>query len=264
MVSVISPLTEGAIESALNLTNLYGTGSDVVDADRFEFIFSSRYRDLLRRSDNSQQAQWALRHGPQANVSSSSPGGSLVGVPKSAGADLGPVKMPLNPTIVRFTQPKRYVVEKTMGGTDFHFFSDMNYRDMDIMTISIEGSTGNLNVYSDNPYEAEEAEKRLRAFHSLLALTEEGMLIQGSDRVMRNVMTFTMQSVIHSSVYMFEGFFTKRMEFAESADSPYSRKYVLEFIVLDTPSSVAAINSLSAPQYAPSPTNVPKGSVPQL
>ena len=245
MVSVISPISQNFIESSLNsLVNdaLTLPRSDVHDPGP-RFIFSSRYRDLLA-NDRTGYARTA-NLGPLANVSPDSLGGKLSSNQTGTSKPTR-VEMKQNPSVVRFVQPKRFVQDKTMGGTDFHFFSDENLRNLDVMTITIEGSTGNLDYRNGDPDSQIQALNRLHSFHNLLSLTEEGMLIKGSDRVMKNMMTFTITSLLFPAPFIFDGFVSKRMEFSEDAQDPFARRYSLEFIVTATPTSLASINAALA------------------
>lgn len=266
MPSFISPLTDGAIESALTrLVNASTSSIDGANAEdpRSPLIFSSEAR---RRFSKSNTVDGVQRVTTLAEIQRQTSGGQLVsetfsyvrpannGVRDDSGALKGAdtnVTMLLNPKTISFKQPKRYTRQDTMNGSIIHHFTNSKGQNNDLLTISMQGNTGNISQVGSLE-DAMQARNRLLAWHNLYALTHEQVLCTDNDGLpFENKFYITYVSALFPIEVTFTGIFTEVLEFSDSGTKPNSRDYSLSFLVSDiTPGMddlVARINSVIFP-----------------
>jgi hypothetical protein len=119
------------------------------------------------------------------------------------------------------------------GATFFHF-SDRNGQNNDILTLDFTGNTGN--IWSKDPAN----KQKLLIWHMLYRMSREPMHFDVSDitdgtTVRRaNQQYIYYQTPLFPSQIQFTGFFSKVLEFEESAESPFNRQYTMAFTVTGT------------------------------
>lgn len=147
--------------------------------------------------------------------------------------------MEVNPKSVRFTQPKRYSRKDTLGGTVWYHFTNTKGQNNDVLTIDFRGNTGNIDRRGSLDPEAANGDaidgtgalKKLIVWHNLYLLTREPMYLGNG---VRNDFTISYISPLMPFAIDLVGFFTKVLDFEESADKPFSREYSMQFIVQRT------------------------------
>jgi hypothetical protein len=104
------------------------------------------------------------------------------------------------------------------------------------------GSTGNIDTQADF-FDALKtgANLKLRTWHELYSLSREPVLlseantgIQGIPRGIRNDFFITYRTILMPIQITLIGFFENVLDFEESADEPFNRRYSFSFKVLDT------------------------------
>jgi hypothetical protein len=152
------------------------------------------------------------------------------------------VSMMVNPSSVRWSQPKRFTKRDTMTGSVFFHFSDTNGSNNDILTLTFSGNTGNIDTQGEVNYNAPTdtgpaastvtgAPNKLRTWHELYALTREPVLLDGG---VKNEFFITYRTVLFPTPITFIGFYNTTLDFTESAEKPYSRDYTFSFTVTNT------------------------------
>lgn len=136
------------------------------------------------------------------------------------------VELPLNPRSVAFDQPKRFVKKDTRTGSVFFHFTDPDGRNQDLLTLTFEASTGNI-----DPRTAEGLENHLRWLNLYAMSREPVRLLDGSENVIRcafssRAMPFPVD---------FSGFFKSVVKFTETGARPNSFDYTFEFQVTAAP-----------------------------
>lgn len=139
------------------------------------------------------------------------------------------INMAINPRSVQFNRPKRMTQKKTPTGTVLTHWTDRRGRNGDLLTLTFEGSTGNIDMRgSDGSGPDTGAAYKLQVWHNLWLLTQEPVLI--GDRLLNEaIITYT--SPLMRVPIEFRGQFAREMTFTETADKPHSRDYSMEFIV---------------------------------
>ena len=152
------------------------------------------------------------------------------------------ISMAVNPSSVKWNQPKRWVKRDTMGGSVFFHFTDRGGHNNDVLTLSFSGNTGNINAYntSIDTSVVTGARIKLKMFHDLYNLTREPVLLTNGQR---NDVFITYQTLIMPVPVTFIGFFNTVLEFSESSSQPFSRDYSFSFTVLGSSPSLNDISS---------------------
>lgn len=162
------------------------------------------------------------------------------------------IALALNPKSVRFTQAKRFVKKDVRNGSVFFHFTNSKGQNNDILTMSFQGNTGNIDLSGSvitperNPtalqsgtgIDAQQrveqdtgALRKLMVWHNLYQLSREPMLLDDNTE---NEFTISYVSPLFPQPIEFKGFFEKVLEFEESAAKPNSRDYSFSFIVTST------------------------------
>jgi len=151
------------------------------------------------------------------------------------------IAMAVNPSSVTFNQPKRWTKKDTRQCSVYFHFTNTRGQNNDVLTMGFKGNTGNIDLRGTvgNPdlsidqntqgFDTGALQKYL-CFHNLYALTREPMLL---DDGTQNVFTIGYQSGVFPEM-IFDGFFSKVLEFEENGEKPNSRDYYFEFIVRNT------------------------------
>lgn len=144
------------------------------------------------------------------------------------------IRMVINPKSVQFSQPKRWTKKDTRDGSVFFHFTNRKGQNNDILTMSFQGNTGNIDLRNDLTLPREQGTpglSKLKTWHNLYQLTREPMLLPDNSL---NAFTITYNSQLLPVPIKFTGFFNQVLEFTESADKPNSRDYSFEFTVTST------------------------------
>lgn len=166
---------------------------------------------------------------------------------------LPPVALRVNPHVVTFKQPKRISRKDTQGGTAFFHWTDAAGFNNDILELEMRGRTGNIRnrpspsaldgvvvpklqavanwlnqsppgAVTDNPGAAKHY-----SWARLYQLSRAPMInLQTGER---NQFDLLYQSPLFPAPLLFTGFFSKILDFSESAESPNMVEYSLSFTV---------------------------------
>jgi len=239
--SIFPPLSTGTIDQELN--RLLGQGGGLVsgtnmDENRNAFTFSSRLRfthfnaDQDRMTELRDAQEYAKTLSASSNVSQPSTAARIEDLTGQLNKAFPVISMIINPHNVKFTQPKRFTAQKTQSGTVHHHFSDEKGQNNDILTISMQGNTGNIMNLGSTKEERDRAMQRLKTWHELYQLTREPMwFVDSKGFRTRNEFYITYSSPLIPLPVQFMGFFAKVLDFDESAEKPFSKDYSFEFIV---------------------------------
>lgn len=248
MPSLISPITEGAIESALSsLFQATGGGSGTAgEIVRSPLLFTSTLRKRvldgrLDRLKELEQEREATRLGVtipvefQGGVTTTADTQLVKEIVDITGAmqkAMPVIKMAVNPSTVSFAQPKRFGTMQTKRGTDYFFFTDSKGENNDVLTISFKGSSGNIfRKPGQSAEDRAKADERLKVWHNLYSLTREPEILSDGTQ---NQKTITYTSPVFPIEIEFRGFFSKVLEFSEEGTKPGSVDYSMEFTVQET------------------------------
>lgn len=241
MPSLISPVFSGAIDTALN--QLIGAGSNNSDNSidpRAALVFTSRLRQkILTERVERLSTDFALFN---RNVNDRSAFSRIVANASrkeisditgqmQKGRNLPTIALEVNPKSIEFQQPKRYTRVDTLRGTDFHHFTNSKGQNNDLLTIKLQGNTGNISRLGRTKEDQDRSIQRLTVWHNLYQLTREPMLLSDGRS---NVMTISYVSPLFPVQVNFDGFFTRVLDFSENAMKPNSRDYNMEFVVQST------------------------------
>jgi len=254
-MSLLAPISAGAIDAALNSLVHGATGPQGANEDpRTPFVFSSRLRQLLLAKNTDRLAEQGKAQ-IQTTLLAQNPGVSFGAISAIASqtsqavaanqAATQPVSdmanslvraMPyvsceLNPNSIEFDQPKRYTRQDTQRGTVFYHFTNDKGQNNDLLTIRMQGNTGNLSLRGRTPEDRARSVRRLDVWHNLYQLTREAMLLSDGSP---NVFTIDYASALFPVPIRFEGFFTQVLKFSENAKKPNSRDFSMEFVVQAT------------------------------
>lgn len=130
------------------------------------------------------------------------------------------IELAINPTSVKWTQQKRTSRRDVISGSVFfHYADEEELRNNDVLVLDVAGTTGNLMDKS-----------KLRVWHDLYSLSREPVVtIDG----LQNECTIRYSTDLIPDMLLF-GFFSKPLEFSESADKPFMRDYSFSFTVIDS------------------------------
>lgn len=152
------------------------------------------------------------------------------------------VSMEVNPHSIDFDQPKRFARQDTVRGSVFHHFTNDKGQNNDILTLTFQGSTGNISLRGSTPDEIQRSKRRLIVWENLYHLTREPMLLSNGTQ---NEFYVTYMSALFPVDITFTGFFSRVLKFSEKAEKPNSRDYSMEFTVTSVDPDLDDILSLS-------------------
>lgn len=169
----------------------------------------------------------------------------------SVGLNMPVIQMAINPQTIKWTQHKRVTKRDTMEGSVFFHFTNERNQNNDILTMSFTGKTGNINTQANlaDVYNTG-ANLKLRIWHELYALSREPLLLSkqttGLDIPdgLRNEFFITYRTPLMPIQITLIGFFSKVLEFTESAQDPHNRDYNFDFTVTNTSPSLDDLSGL--------------------
>lgn len=154
------------------------------------------------------------------------------------------VQMTVNPNSVKFSQSKRISTpRKTIGGTTYFNWTDVNGRNLDVITMSISGETGTITglgktttqqaktglITVGGTYQGTRAQKNAQNFAKWYNLTAEPAI--DPKILVPNVWTIRYKSLIFPDI-IFSGFYMNVLDFTDEAvQNPFNKKYSVVFIV---------------------------------
>lgn len=256
MASSISPFTSGAIDSLLSsvLNPATGGGSaSNADDPRVPYLLTSTMRQQLlsKTADRLEDLQTQLNGAADARKTLNNVGIlqqkalTSIGITDAQIAQqiedlsgqmdgaMPEIFLEINPKSVVPVQPKRFTRQDTMGGTDFHHFTDKKGYNNDVLTLSFAGNTGNIAIDKNQDPEARDrATKRISILHNLYQLTREPRLLLPAGTT--NIISITFQSMAFPIPIQFDGFFPRVLDYALSAEKPNSVEWKFDFIVQAT------------------------------
>jgi len=171
-----------------------------------------------------------------------------------------PIALRVNPHVISWKQGKRMTRKNTAGGTAFFHWTDRDGRSNDLLELDFRGRTGNIlnrpspkstdfiavellqkaanylgnlgpGSVTDNPGAAKHY-----VWSRLYQLTRERMV--DVDTGDRNIFQILYRSPILPAPVLFTGFFSKVMDFSETAESPHMLEYSMTFTVQDSQPSL--------------------------
>lgn len=156
------------------------------------------------------------------------------------------VSMHLNAHTVTFQQGKRYARLDSISGTDYHHFLNANHENNDVLTVSFQGSTGNID------HRSQFAAKRREIILDLRDLTLEAKLYTLNGKLRHNRFYVSYTSKLFNTTITLVGMFSKAMDVNERAEKPFSSDYSMEFIVdkdLTVPRRTIAAHKQITPNF---------------
>lgn len=162
--------------------------------------------------------------------------------------DVQPISMLVNPNSIEWSWPKRKSKLRTRKGTTFYFFTGDDGSSLDILELSLRGSTGSIELPPDwnrqgrltganalLAFTDNEAAKKLIVWHRLYQLSREPDVTQeavaGLRRDYRNYQFMSYVSPLFPYPLVFQGHWDAALSFTETADKPGSREYSGKFVV---------------------------------
>jgi len=222
------------------------SGAQAMLPPRAAMLFTSRMRQLAVRAAGEQtEGGGEIALGKAASDALAFFGGQKTFMPSIA--------MAVNPNSVKFVQPKRFSKKDTRDGSVFFHFTNNKGQNNDLLTLQFAGNTGNLDLrgsLGDPNQEPSQSQQevtnaasgqgagsdtgalyKLLVWHNLYLLTREPMVLGDGTE---NLFSIMYSSPLFPSQITFQGFFTRVLEFEESAEKPNSRNYTFEFQVTAT------------------------------
>ena len=164
--------------------------------------------------------------------------GRAANVPPDNGAMIA---MAVNPQSIRWDQPKRFAKKDTQTGSLFLFFSDQAGENNDILTLTISGTSGNIDTKSMNNADsnasdyASQNSQKLIIWHRLYNLTRQPMFYTDNQGITyQNNFYIIYRTILIPFELRFIGFFSKVLEFSENATDPFKRDFTMQFTVTTT------------------------------
>jgi hypothetical protein len=141
----------------------------------------------------------------------------------------------VNPSSIQWTQAKRIQRQDVRNGTVFTHFMNTAGQDIDILELTLSGTTGNIDLREETfaafATQPVAARRKLQVWHNLYALTREPRLIPPN---IVNKQTIRMQTKLFPGTIRLSGFYSSVLQFTESADAPNSVDWTMNFTVQDT------------------------------
>jgi hypothetical protein len=148
------------------------------------------------------------------------------------------VEMLINPHTIQFTQPKRFTKMDHRNGSVFFHFANEKGQNNDILKLTFNGNTGNIDRRSYAGADKKKKKERdysnwnkLLAWHNLYQLTREPVVLKDGTR---NEFIITYMSPLFPVPIDFYGFYNNVLTFSEAGITPFSREYTFEFTVSHT------------------------------
>lgn len=141
------------------------------------------------------------------------------------------LRMVINPLAIRFDQRKRISVRDVIGGKVYYHWTDAKGRDNDILTLGINGVSGNIDprvIKKDRGTGFGNLAKHL-AWAKLYQMTVDPIIDPLSNRL--NLVTCTIQTVLIPFPIQFEGHFPAAMTFSDTSEQPFNKAWSLNLVV---------------------------------
>jgi len=156
---------------------------------------------------------------------------------------VAPLCMLINPQQVQFAQTKRIQKQDVVGGTIYFHFSNARGQNNDILTLSLSGTTGNIDprafqrqigriLGADLTFDRTGAKDHLLAWLRFYKLTLDPIV--DLEAGVPNMVTMTYASALFPKQVKFRGFFMNVLQFSESAQEPFQRQWSVQFTVQST------------------------------
>jgi hypothetical protein len=142
--------------------------------------------------------------------------------PQQSSLPVDQVVMYVNPNTITWKQEKRYSETKVRDGTRFQHFENAARENNDVLRLSFNGSTGNIDLRSPGGLD------KLKSFYSLYLMSREPEFLPGGAV---NTISLTYASKLFPEPFILEGFFDSVVNFSETAGKPHSRDYSFDFVV---------------------------------
>ena len=196
------------------------TGQKQSDDIRQPIIFTSEYRQRLytRGANPSPQVELGASRVNDRDL-------DVVGLSRPD-VVMTNIEMMINPSSIRWEQPKRITKRDTREGSVFFHFTNSRGQNNDVLTLRFEGSTGNIDMRGASETGAF---RKWLVWHNLYLLSREPILLSDGTE---NLVRITYMSPLWPSPMDFYGFFEAVLEFAETGDKPNSRDYSFSFKVM--------------------------------
>lgn len=155
----------------------------------------------------------------------------------------------LNATRIVFDMPKRTIEKPTRGGTIVYHCTNKPGQNNDLLTLTLEGNSGNIDTSSVSITDEQRAEAEvlgipqpqvdqetgatanLLAFQNLLLLTMEPVLLPD---MTENMVTISLATPVMPQSIDFYGSFKTALRFEMSAEDPNSQDWSVDFRVMST------------------------------
>ena len=211
--------------------NLFGLNKTTLKAARVPMSFTSTRRLRLINSEFDSISE--------ATIAGTGLDPRLKDV-QTVQSELPVIQMSVNPNTISWRQPKRITKKDTQEGSVFFHFANARGQNNDILTLDFRGNTGNINLLGDvSPAISgvgalgatgsdTGAVKKLIAWHNMWNLTREAMLLD--DNTINEFMITYTSAAIPLEI-MLIGFFSKTLEWEDSAEKPNSKDYTFAFTV---------------------------------
>lgn len=154
------------------------------------------------------------------------------------------IQMAINPQSIAWRQNKRISKRDTMEGSVYFHFTNSQNQNNDILTLSFQGKTGNINTQNPTDATVTGANQKLRIWHELYNLTREPILLDKNNTGknipfgIKNEFFITYRTALIPVQITLVGFFSKVLEFTETANDPFNRDYSFDFTVVHTSPSL--------------------------
>jgi hypothetical protein len=151
--------------------------------------------------------------------------------------------MLINPQQVQFQQTKRIQKQDVVGGTVYFHFSNRRGQNNDILTLSLSGTTGNIDPRAiqkqigriagiDATTDRTGAKDHLLAWLQFYKLTLDPIIDLELGRP--NLVTMTYASPLFPKPISFFGFFMNVLQFSETAQEPFQKQWSVQFVAQRT------------------------------
>lgn len=151
------------------------------------------------------------------------------------------IAMAVNPQSIKWDQPKRFTKKDTQTGALFLFFSDNAGENNDILTLTISGTSGNIDTRglanSDDTVNshARQNSQKLLIWHRLYNLSRQPVYYKdNTGTTYQNNFYIIYRTMLIPFELRFIGFFSKVLEFTEDATDPFKRNFTMTFTVTST------------------------------
>jgi hypothetical protein len=173
-------------------------------------------------------------------------------------ANLPPIALRINPHSVTFKQAKRVTKRNTQGGTVYFHWSDENGQNNDVLEISFNGRTGNINLQRSLPPKntavgqafqdvanwisgsdpegsdqyKNQGGSKLFTWSRLYMLTRMPMIDTATGE--QNLFQIVYRSPLFPRPLRLTGFFNNVLDFGENAENPFLVDWSFTYVVQST------------------------------